>query len=116
MDYKERFLKYKNKYLAEKMKLMSGGAIEKPKIMLFKADWCGHCKSFKGVWDQLSKNSGLDVEFITYDSEKDKELFKQYSISGFPTLLFKNGNRLIEYNNDRDYDSIRDFIAGQIKN
>ena len=30
-----------------------GGSKEKDELLLFKAEWCGHCKKFKPVWNEL---------------------------------------------------------------
>jgi thiol-disulfide isomerase/thioredoxin len=117
MDYRDKYLKYKAKYLKLKSleksyqtKQMTGGS-DKGTIYLFKAEWCGHCRGFKPTWEKLQKDMQNKVNFITYDSEKDANIMKKYNIGGFPTLIMKVGDKAIEYVGSRDYDSLKDFIT-----
>lgn len=109
-NLKEKYIKYKNKYLQAKMNTQTGGSSQN-ELMLFKADWCGHCKTFLPTWEKISNSSNLNVNFKTFDSEKNKKEMEQYSIQGFPTIMYKVGNKLIEYNGSRDENSIKEFIS-----
>ena len=107
--YFNKYLLYKKKYLQKKMNNMSGGSYQK-ELILFKADWCGHCKRFLPIWDKISKDSNLNVNFTTFDSDKHKKEIQNYNIEGFPTIIYKVNDKIIEYAGDRDEKSIRDFI------
>jgi thiol-disulfide isomerase/thioredoxin len=114
--WETKYLKYKNKYLelkkvynAKKLNMTGGSAI-KNKLYLFKADWCGHCKHFKPTWEKLQKEMKDQVEFITYDADTHKKEIQQYAIQGFPTLVLKTDNKAIEYNGERDIESLKEFI------
>jgi thiol-disulfide isomerase/thioredoxin len=111
-----KYKKYKNKYLQAKMKSMSGGALSENELMLFKAEWCGHCKNFLPTWEKISNDSNLKINFKTFDSEKNKNDIEKYNIEGFPTIIYKVGNKLIEYNGSRDEASIKEFILSYNKN
>jgi hypothetical protein len=50
------------------------------------------------------------IEFITYDADNHKNEIKKYNIQGFPTLILHAGNKAIEFNGQRDLDSLKDFI------
>ena len=54
IDYFSKYIKYKNKYISLKNN-MSGGTKSDIKVILFSADWCGHCKKFKPDWEKLKK-------------------------------------------------------------
>jgi thiol-disulfide isomerase/thioredoxin len=118
MDYNKKYLKYKAKYIKLKNKIknqdnklvMTGGKSNDKAIYLFKADWCPHCNQFKPIWSKLQDEMKNKVNFITYDSAKNANEIKQYNIEGFPTLIFKDGNKAIEYVGPRDEDSVRNFI------
>jgi thioredoxin-like negative regulator of GroEL len=96
------------------MKTMTGG-VSQNELMLFKADWCGHCKHFLPTWEKISNDSNLKVNFKTFDSEKNKKEIEQYNIHGYPTIMYKVGNNLIEYNGNRDENSIKEFISSYNK-
>ena len=114
-DAKQLYIKYKKKYLNAKKNNMLGGSSQN-EMLLFKADWCGHCKHFLPTWEKISKDSNLKVNFKMFDSEQNKKEIKQYNVQGFPTIMFKSGNELIEYNGSRDENSIKEFILSYNKN
>jgi protein disulfide-isomerase-like protein len=77
---------------------------DKKSLVLFYADWCGHCKKLKPTWEKASKNAsenGLTMININIggsdkdtdeDKKKNEEISKKYNIDGYPTIiLFKNG-------------------------
>ncbi len=124
-DYTSKYLKYKEKYLVlqkeynellkiKKTKGMRGGsgvqADNKITIMLFKADWCGHCKNFKPTWDKVSEIYNKKYNFIVYDADKQREKFEEYKVEAFPTILVKNGAQTIQYDGDRSFDDINNFL------
>jgi thiol-disulfide isomerase/thioredoxin len=116
-NYRNKYLKYKEKYLNLK-NIQSGGKNTENKhtLYLFKADWCGHCNAFKNNWEELKKDKELSnkINFITVDSN-DKSKINQWKISGYPTIIFhKNESDAIEYNDNRDVNSIKKFINSHI--
>jgi len=66
-------------------------------LVLFYADWCGHCKKIKPEWDQATTEiKDKDKKMLKINcgggSEKEKELMEKYNIDGYPTIiLFKDG-------------------------
>ena len=113
MDYKLKYIKYKTNYTALKNKINTqmGGQPKKDKLYFFKANWCGHCNNFKPIWSQL-ENSNLKnkVEFITLDSEVNKNEMKKYNISGYPTIILKKEDKHIEYEGERSINAIEKFL------
>jgi len=113
-SYNEKYLKYKAKYLNLKKNLnfQSGGgaAEEKPHVYLFKAEWCGHCKGFKSTWEKIQKDLKGKYQFITLDSENNKEEISQWGIKGYPTIIKKVKNNAEEYVGPRDEISVKEFI------
>ena len=117
IDFYKKYLTYKQKYLnlkthAETKEMVGGASKEMNKLYLFKAEWCGHCKHFKPVWKQLQKDNNINdkIEFITYDADKHSDEITKFNIQGFPTLILQNGNKMIEYNGERDITSVKEFI------
>jgi thioredoxin-like negative regulator of GroEL len=113
MEYQEKYLKYKLKYIKLKShnKQLTGGSKKQENTLyLFKAEWCHHCKDFKSTWENLQNTKGDNINFKTYDADKDAKIIKQYKIDGYPTLILKSGNGAYEYVGPRDMNSITNFI------
>ena len=143
MNNYNKYLKYKSKYLKLKTYLkQSGGSSgsiivqdkndendenyyvghdleddmenDKLTIYLFKASWCGHCKNFRSTWNSVANHFSGNVNFITYDSDTNTKPVKEWKISGFPTIIMRNGQSAREYNGDRDLDSLINYIKSII--
>lgn len=82
------------------------------KLVLFYADWCGHCKKIKPDWDAAATDINKDgTKMIKVNcgggTDSDKEIMEKYSIDGYPTIIvFENGNAT-PYNGKRTKE---DFI------
>jgi thioredoxin-like negative regulator of GroEL len=134
-DYNTKYLKYKEKYLAlqkeyneliakKNMKGGNGNQISgvimtaekklpdntKITVILFKADWCGHCKQFKPTWEKISDMYKQKYNFVTYDADSQTDKFKEYKVDAFPTVLVKNGSNVIPYDGDRSIDDLNNFL------
>ena len=117
VDFYKKYLTYKQKYLnlksqVETKEMIGGADKKKNKLYLFKAEWCGHCKNFKSVWNQLQKDNNINdkIEFITYDADKHQNEINKFNIQGFPTLIFQDSEKMVEYNGSRDIMSVKEFI------
>lgn len=114
INYTEKYLKYKTKYLNLKSRstIKQTGGGPKPEIYLFKATWCGHCKQFAPIWDALQNDTDLKSKYVfkTIDSDADKQTIKDWKIEGFPTIIKKDGNNAIEYVGDRTADAVKSFL------
>ena len=106
--YDLKYNKYKQKYLELKYNNQYGGSLKE--VMLFKADWCPHCNNFSSSWKEIQNKYKKKYKFITYDSDENKEKMQEYSIEGFPTIMMKNGNKLIEHQGPADLKHVIDFI------
>jgi thiol-disulfide isomerase/thioredoxin len=93
----------------------SGGSTEamseKPKIgkdtvLIFYADWCGHCKDAKPVFEKArSENSKI----VLINSDENKDLVEQFNIKGFPTIIKGDGTK---YQSGRTVKGITNFADG----
>ena len=108
-NYYEKYLKYKSKYCFLKEQLNQTGGGNKTKVILFKADWCGHCKTFKPIWDAVIKQYD-NLDFTVYDADKDKDSLTKYNIEGFPTVIVEQNGNKFEYNDERNADSFNNFL------
>ena len=110
-NFKEKYLMYKAKYVHLKNNPpMRGGGDNDIEVLLFKAEWCGHCKRFKSTWDKLKENFSNKYKFIAYDADNDKDIIEKYNVQGFPTIKFKKGDKVVEYQGSRDIESLSSMI------
>jgi thiol-disulfide isomerase/thioredoxin len=112
-NYQHEYFKYKIKYLNLKKQInsqnMTGGG-NKIDIILFKADWCGHCINFKPTWEKLQQKFNNKFHFITYDADKNTEELKKYNVSSFPTIIIQDGEHKKEYDGERDMKSLESLF------
>ena len=85
----------------------------KPKMVFYYADWCGHCTSTKPEWQKLedmyANDDSVSIEKVNEESmsNQDKSALK---IEGYPTImLFVNGNA-ISYEGARSASNFKSFI------
>ena len=52
----------------------------------FSATWCGPCKQFKPIMEELS-NEGYNIEFI--DGDENRDLAIEYNIRSIPTTIIE---------------------------
>lgn len=64
------------------------------KILYFTAPaWCGPCKMFGPVFDQVMNETG--VQFNKIDVDTNKELTARYMVSSVPTIIFEIGENIV---------------------
>lgn len=85
------------------------------KLVLFYADWCGHCKKIKPVWDETAKEVNVEeVKMIKVNcgegTDEDQRVMKKYSIDGYPTIIkFVNGKASM-YQGERNSESFKEMF------
>ena len=55
------------------------------KTLYFTAAWCGPCKAFRPVLQEVVSSTGANVQ--TVDVDQNPSLAQSYSISAVPTLI-----------------------------
>ena len=62
-------------------------------IKYFTASWCGPCKMFGPVFDQVMNET--DVWHRKVDVDVNKEETMKYMISSVPTIIFKVNDEIV---------------------
>ena len=86
----------------------------KPKLILYYADWCGYCTQFMPVWNELTtheKMGNVDLAKYNHDSKETQSA----GIKGYPTLMLYVGNNSFKYVGDRTIDNIIKFVEEKTK-
>ena len=62
-------------------------------MVQFYAPWCGHCKQFSPIYQQIASMFEGIIDFVAVDTDGPlKRLMGEYNVQGFPTMkLFVDG-------------------------
>lgn len=63
-----------------------------PVVVDYWAPWCGPCRLFSPVIEEVSKEFEGKVKFVKLNTDENQELAQKYNIMSIPTvLLFEKG-------------------------
>lgn len=85
----------------------------KPQMLLFFANWCGHCKNMKPAWESAKEECRAAIwHSIECDEEPDLVRQSQVEVRGYPTIVLLKNNKVIPYSsNERDMASLVRFAS-----
>ena len=82
-------------------------------LVLFYANWCGHCKKMKPLWDSASQEVGNE-KMIKVDvgegTSEQKKMMEKYDVQGFPTILVFENGEYVSKHEERSKESFLDFF------
>jgi|SaaInlV_165m_DNA_1040744.scaffolds.fasta_scaffold76085_1 thiol-disulfide isomerase/thioredoxin len=86
------------------------------KMVMFYVDWCPHCQKAKPIWKKLgdklsNKLPKLKLEMV--NGEENRKLAEKYEIQYFPTILYINGDSVVEYEGERELEPLTNFAVSQ---
>ena len=91
---------YENDFIS----LISGKA-----VVDFYATWCGPCKMFGPVFEEVSKEN--DFNFIKLDVDKCSDIAREYGVMTIPTvILFKDGKEVKRKVGFMSNDELTEFL------
>ena len=86
-------------------------------IMLFKTEWCPHCKQSMPEWykfdDYIKKlNTIFDYNIKTsiIDCDKQEDIANKYKIVEYPSIILLYKNNIYEYDAAADKDNLISFL------
>lgn len=65
-------------------------------ILYFSAAWCGPCKMFKPVVQQVS--SELEVGIVYVDVDQQRDIAMKYNVTSVPTVVVENDGNVVYRN------------------
>ncbi len=67
--------------------------IENRAVVDFYATWCGPCKMFAPIFEEVANE--MDFNFIKVDTDNNSDLAREYGVMSIPTIiLFENGSEV----------------------
>ena len=81
-------------------------------IVDFWATWCGPCKMFGPIFEEVSNNFN-DIKFCKLDVDEDESnISKKFGVMSIPTIiLFENGKEIKRNIGFMDAESLAEFIG-----
>lgn len=103
-----------NKEYAEKT---AGGTSNSADMYFFYTTWCPHCKTARPEWETFKESinanghsSGVKINFIEVDCEKDTATAEKFNVAGYPTIKINYNDNSVEYDAKPEQDTLHQFL------
>jgi len=87
-------------------------------IVLYYANWCGHCNTMKPEWQKVisrmkmhnNRNTSSTINIADIESSHIDSLVNKPEIAGFPTIkMYNSGNEIANFEDERSANKIQQF-------
>ena len=93
-------------------------------IVLYYANWCGHCNTMKPEWQEVinrmkthNNTNDSTINIADIESTHIDHLTDKPEIAGFPTIkMYNSGNEIANFEDERSADKIHQFAILNSKN
>lgn len=83
--------------------------IEKNAVVDFYANWCGPCKMFGPIFEEVSGEK--DINFVKIDVDKFSDIAREYGVMSIPTIiLFENGMEIKRFTGFMSKEKFTEFL------
>lgn len=105
-------------YLLKQMRWIGGnnsyleglGGSDK-KFVFFKMNGCPHCVKMEPEWAKFEKSNDSSIKCQAMEASANKKEAKKYGVSGYPSLLMIEGDKVIDtYNGERNAEGFKKFV------
>ena len=63
------------------------------RVLYFSTEWCGPCRSFKPVVQEVAAQTGAPVQFI--DADQHRDMAMRFGVTSVPTIIVEVGGNVI---------------------
>ena len=83
--------------------------IEKEAVVDFYATWCGPCKMFGPIFEEVSNEK--NINFVKLDVDKHSNIAREYGVMSIPTIiLFKDGKEIKRFTGFMSKDDFINYL------
>ena len=84
------------------------------KVIKFYADWCGPCRIYAKVFEEVSEQLKDQAEFVNINIEKDKTgLSDEFKVESIPTTVILKGDQAKVIKGRMEAKDLRNLIVGE---
>lgn len=88
---------------------------DKPVVVDFWATWCQPCKKLSPIIEEIAEEMGEQITVAKVDVDAQRMLGAMFQVMSIPTvMIFKNGEKVDEFQGLRPKDDIVDRINSQL--
>lgn len=65
-------------------------------VLYFSTQWCGPCKMFKPVVQEVSSALGVNINYV--DAQHQPDLAQKYQVTSVPTIIIESQGNVVYRN------------------
>lgn len=82
---------------------------KKEAVVDFYATWCGPCKMFGPIFEEVSKEK--NVNFVKLDVDNFSDIAREYGVMSIPTIIvFRDGKEVKRFTGFMSKEDFLDFL------